>query len=191
MSFGHGDGAVESRLHGGLEGLLVDISGYGDDVGGPGEEDAGEGFGDEEAVPGAKLPGAEGEGVEGADGGSVDERGQLRGSGFGDHGGAARAVGGDGADAARGVGALEVAEAGGSGAGGGAADGEEAETLDRAGDEFAVEAAADEDGDLFVAEAVGAGEEGAVPEDVDGWAGELVSGDCASIGYILKAKGGA
>ena len=43
---------------------------------GPGEDDAGEGFGDEEAVPGAELPGAFGQGVEGADG-SVDAGGEL------------------------------------------------------------------------------------------------------------------
>ena len=45
----------------------------GGDVGGPGDEDAGEGFGDEEAVPGAELPGAVGQGVEDADPGGVDQ----------------------------------------------------------------------------------------------------------------------
>lgn len=184
---GHADGAVE----GGLDGVEGDGSLLRGDVGGPGEEDARPGFGDEEAVPGAELPGAQGEGVEGADAGGLDELGELGGTGLGDHGGAARAVGGHGADVAGGVGVREVAETGGAGAGGRAADGEEAEPLHGAGDEFAVEGLADEDGDALVAEAVGAGEERAVPEDEDGRAGDLVAGDCAGIGHLLVMEGGA
>lgn len=187
MSFGQGDGAVES----GLNDLLADGSVIPGGVGGPGEEDAGEGFGNEEAIPGTELPGAEGERIEGSDGGGADELCELGRAGFGDHGGAARAVGGDGTDSALGVGVLEVTEAGRAGAGGRAADGEEAETIDGAGDEFAIEAPADEDGYVAVAEAVGAGEQGAVPEDVDGGARDLVAGDCAWIGYVLIAEGGA
>lgn len=121
----------------------------------------------------------------------MDEIGELGGSGLGDHGGAAWAVGGDGADMSGLVGAREAAEAGGSGAGGGAADGEKAEALDGAGDELAIEGLADENGDASVAEAVGAGEQGAVPEDVDGGAGWLFAGDCAGIGYIFVAEGSA
>ena len=65
---------------------------------------------------------------------------------------------------------MEVAQAGEGFAGAGAADGDEAEALDGAGDELSVEAAADEDGDAAVAEAPGGGEQAAVPEGVDsGW----------------------
>ena len=96
-------------------------------------------------------------------------------AGFGDAGGAFGAVGGEGADVALFVGVLHGAESGRSAAGAGASDGDEAEKLDGAGDEFAVEGLRDEDGDAEVAEAVGAGQQGAVPEGEDSRAGDLVA----------------
>ena len=51
-------------------------------------------------------------------------------------------------------------------------DGGEAEEFDGAGDKFAVEGARDEDGYAVVAEATGAGEQGAVPEGEDRRAGD-------------------
>ena len=184
---GERHGAVEGCLYGGLgDGSPLCL-----DVRGPGDKDAGEGFWDEEAVPGAELPGAVGEGVEGTDLRGVDDLCELGGAGLGYPGGTAWAVGGDGADVALVVGTGETSEAGGSGAGGGAADGAEAEALDGTGDELAVEGLADEDGDVPVAEAVGADEERAVPEDEDGGAGQLIAGDCSWIGYVFVAEGGA
>ena len=90
--------------------------------------------------------------VEGSDGG-INEFGQLDDAGLGDLRGAARAVGSDSTVVSGEVGALQVAQAGSAVTRAGAADGDEAETFDGAGDQFAVEAAADEDGDAVVAEA--------------------------------------
>ena len=167
-----------------MDGLLV-----GRDVGGEGDEDAGEGFGDEEAVPGVEGPGAEWEGVEGSDPGGSGERGELGRAGFGDLGGAAGAVGGDGAAMAGGVGFRHAAESRGSSAAGRTADGAEAEQLDSAGDELAVKAAGDEDGDVAVAEAVGAGQQGAVPEGEDGRTGDGVADGGVGAGEVLVAEG--
>ena len=64
LFLGHVDGAVE----GGLDGGGGDLAGG--NVGGPGEDHAREGLGDEEAVPGAKLPGAVGLVVKAADPGA-------------------------------------------------------------------------------------------------------------------------
>ena len=58
------NGAVE----GGLDGGGGDLAGG--NVGGPGEDHAREGLGDEESVPGAKLPGALGLVVKAADPGA-------------------------------------------------------------------------------------------------------------------------
>ena len=81
------DGAVE----GGLDGGGGDLAGG--NVGGPGEDHAREGLGDEEAVPGAKLPGALGlvvkqptqapAGWRGGGGLRTDGVGQQGGAGFG------------------------------------------------------------------------------------------------------------
>jgi hypothetical protein len=133
----------------------------------PSYRDTGEGFGDEEAVPGAELPGAVGMDVAGVHCG-VDELGELGDAGLGDHGRTSRAVGGDGTVVAGKVGALEVAEPGGAVSGAGAADGEKAHVLCGAGDQFAVEALADEEGNSLFAEGPYAGEQAAVPEGVDG-----------------------
>lgn len=163
---------------------------FGGDLSSPGDGDAREGLWNEKTVPGAKLPRAVGVGVEGANGG-VDELGQLGDAGLGDHCRAARAVGGDAAVVAAQVGALEVAQADGAVAGAGAADGDEAETLDSAGDEFSVEALADEDGDAVVAEAPGASEQAAVPEGVNGWRSGVVAGDGTGVTDIAIAEGHA
>ena len=99
-----GDGAVKDLLDsGGVRASLPRCGG----VGGPCDEDAGEGLGDEKAIPGTQGPGAKGESVEGANLAGVDEGGELGRSGLGDEGGAAGAVGGDGADASGAEGALE------------------------------------------------------------------------------------
>ncbi len=74
------------------------------------------------------------------------------------------------------VGLGHLAQGGGAATGAGAADGLEAEEFDGASDEFAVEAAGDEDGDVEIAEAVGGDQERAVPEGEDGGAGDLVAG---------------
>src|SRR5665213_1145839 len=89
------------------------------------------------------------------------------------------------------ISALQVAQTGGAVAGAGAADGDEAETLDGAGDKLAVEAAADEDGDAMVAETPRGGEQAAVPEGVDGGRRGVVAGKGAGIGDVFVAKGDA
>ena len=86
---------------------------------------------------------------------------------------------------------MEVAEAGHGFAGAGAANGDEAQALDGAGDEFAVEAAADEDGDAEVAEAPDAGEEAAVPEGEDDGRRDVVAGDDAGVADVAVAEGDA
>lgn len=120
------------------------------------------------------MPGAVGEGVERADGGS-HECGQLGRTWFGLHGWAAWAVSGEGTAVAFAEGAFEVAEAGCAAAGGRSADSTEPEALDGAGDEFAVEGLANQDGDIEIAEAVGTDDKAAMPEGVDGGTGDLVA----------------
>ena len=162
----------------------------GSDLGCPGDRNARERFGNEETVPGANFPCLLGVDVEGAYG-STDEFGQLGNAGLGDLGGATRAVGRNSAVVAGEVGAVEVAQAGGAVAGAGAADGDEAETLDGAGDEFAVEAATDENGDAVVAKAPGAGEQAAMPEGVDDGRQGIVAGDGAGVADVAVAEGDA
>jgi len=128
--------------------------------------------------------------VAGADG-RVDEFGELDDAGFGDHVRAARAVCGDGAVVAREVGALEVAQAGSTIAGAGTTDGDEAKALDRTGDEFAVEAAANEDGEAVSAEVPGSGKQAAVPESVDGRRRELVAGPGTGLADVAVAESNA
>ena len=136
------------------------------------------------------MPGAVGMDVAGANG-SVDELSELGWSGFGDHGGTAWAVGGDGAVLAGEIGALQVAQAGCSVARAGAADGDVPEPLDGAGDEFAVETAADQDGQAVFAEAPCAGEQAAVPEGVDGWGRAFVPRGCAGLADVFVAECGS
>jgi len=98
---------VERGLHRGL---------FGWDLSSPRDGDAGEGLRNEEAIPGAQLPGSFGMDIEGADRAS-DKFGQLDDSGFGDLSRASGTVDGDGAVVAVEVGALQVAEADSSVAG--------------------------------------------------------------------------
>ncbi len=130
---GQFDGAVERGL---------DRGQVGGDGACPGDGDAREGFGDEEAIPGAELPGAVGMDVTGVYRG-VDELGEVGDAGLGYHGRAAGAVGGDGTVVPGEVGALEVAQARGAIPGAGASDGEKAHVLRGTGDQLAVEAVAD------------------------------------------------
>ena len=83
---------------------------------GPGHDDAGERFWNEEAVPGFELPGIERQGVKSADPGSVNELRELYGAGLGDHGGAAWAVGREGAAMAAAVSFDHLAQGGGAAA---------------------------------------------------------------------------
>ena len=128
--------------------------------------------------------------VAGADGG-VDELGELGRAGLGDHGRAAGAVSGDGAVVAGEVRALHVAQAGGAVAGAGAANGDEAEPFDGAGDEFSIEAAAYEDIEVVVAKAPGAGEQAAVPEGVDPWGWDVVAGSGPRLADVAVTEGDA
>ena len=156
----------------------------------PGDGDAREGFGDEEAIPGAELPGAVGMNVTGIYRG-VDELGELGDAGLGYHGRASGAVGGDGTVVPVEVGALEVAQAGGAVAGAGTADGEKAHVLRGTGDQLPVEAAADEEGKAVVAEGPYAGEQAAVPEGVDGGGWDIEADGSAGFADVFVAEGGA
>ena len=107
LRLGEFDGAIERGLDGGqVRGSRAR----------PGDRDAREGFGDEEAIPGAELPGAVGMNVTGVYRG-VDELGELDDAGLGYHGRAPGAVGGDGTVVPGEVGTLEVAQARGAVAG--------------------------------------------------------------------------
>ena len=118
----------------------------------------------------------------------TDGVGEQGGAGFGDVDGAARAVGGDGAAVAFGVGLLHVAQADSTAARAGAANGKEAKQLQGARDQFAVEAGADENRDLQIAETVRAGDHAAVPEGEDGGAGDEVAGRDAGVGAVFVAQ---
>jgi len=107
--------------------------------------------------------------IEGSYGG-VDEFGELRDTRFGHHCGAARAIRRDGAVASGQISALKVAKANGTIPGAGAANGNEAEAFDGASDQFAVKAAADENGDAVITKPPRTREQTSVPEGVDsGW----------------------
>ena len=160
----HDDGLVESLLHG------FQIDGG---VPRPGKGDGREGLGNEEAVPRAQLPGAVGQSVVGSDPGGVDELCELHNAGLRNHVGPAGTVGGNGGAMACLVGFGHVAQTECAATRRRAADGKEAEILDGAGDEFAVEGRRDEDGDSLVPEAVSAGEQRAVPEGEDDGAGDF------------------
>ena len=121
----------------------------------------------------------------------VDELGELGDSRLGYQGGTSGAVGGDGTVVSGEVGALEVAEAGSAVAGAGAANSDETKPLDGAGDEFAVEAAADEDGEAVVAESPCAGEQTAVPEGIDGGWRDVVAGSGTGLADVAVAEGNA
>ena len=99
--------------------------------------------------------------------GRAADLGEFDGSGFGFVDWAARAVGGE--DGRRFVveDAAQGDEAFAASATAGASDGAEAEELQGARDEFAVEALADEDCGVCRAEVEGAGQDALVPEGVD------------------------
>jgi len=172
------DGAVESSLYSGL----VCRSGAR-----PSDRDSGERFGDKKAVPGSQPPRAVRMDVTGTNG-SVDELSELDSSGLGDHGRATRAIGGDGTVVAGEVSALHVAKARRAVAGAGAADGNEAKPFDSTGDEFAVKAAADEDGQLVVTEVPCARQQAPVPEGIDaGWR-NVISGSRSRLADVAIAE---
>lgn len=178
---GEFDGVVECRLDPGL---------VGGNPCGPRHGDTRERLGDKEAVPGVSLPGPVRVDVEGTDGG-IDESGQLDDAGFGDLGGTAGTVGGDGAVMASEVGALQIAQAGCAIAGAGASNGHEAETLYGAGDKFTIEATADEDGHAVVTEAPGGGEQATMPEGVDGRGRGIVAGQGVGVADVFVTKSDA
>jgi hypothetical protein len=139
------------------------------DLGSPTDVDPGERLGNQKAIPGTEFPGAFRVDIEGSHGG-VNEFGELRDTRFGHHRGAARAIRRDGAVAAGKISALKVSKANGTILGAGAANGDEAEAFDGASDQFAVEAAADENGDAVITKPPGTREQTTVPEGVDsGW----------------------
>jgi hypothetical protein len=175
------DGVVESGLDSGL---------LGGDLDRPGDGDAGERFGNEETVPGAQFPGLLGVNVEGAYGG-FDKFGQLGGAGLGNLSRATGTVGSDSTVVAGEVGPLEVPETAGAVAGAGTSNGDEAQAFDGAGDEFAVEAAAYENGDAIVAETPRAGEQTAMPEGVDCGRRSVVTWARSGIADIAVTEGDA
>jgi len=129
-------------------------------------------------------------GVEGADG-AVGKLGELCDSGFCHHGRATRTVGGNGAVAAGKIGAVETAQARAAITRAGAPDSGETEALNGAGDEFTVEAVADEDADAEIAEAPDAGQQGSVPEGKDGRRRAVVARSGSGLRYVLVPKGDA
>lgn len=178
-------GQLDGVVEGGLYSSLI-----GGNLGGPGDRDARERLGDEEAVPGVRLPCTVRMDVEGPNC-CVDQFGQLDNARLGDLGGASGAIGGNSAVVACQVGALEVAQSGRAIARAGAADGYESEALDGAGDEFAVKTAADKDGNSMVAEAPRGGEQAPMPEGVNGWGRGVVAGKGAGIRDVFVAEGDA
>jgi hypothetical protein len=135
------------------------------------------------------LPGAVGMDVTGIDRG-VDELSELGDAGLGFHGRASGAVGGNGTVVSGEVGALEVAQAGGAVAGAGAANGEKTHVLGGAGDQLAVEALADEEGEAVIAEGPYAGEQAAVPEGVDGGGRDVEADGGAGFADVFVAESG-
>ena len=112
-------------------------------------------------------------------------------AGFGYHGGATRAVGGDGAVVAIQIGAMHVSQAERARSRAGATNGYVAKAFNGAGDKFAVEAGADENGDIVVAEVPGAGEQATVPEGVDSRWGSVEAQWCAGVADVFEAEGHA
>ena len=159
---------------------------------GPAHGDAGEGFGDEEAIPGVDDPGALGFEMECADG-RAGELGELDGARLGAIDGSARTVGGEDGGRAALDDLLEAEEAVAAAGGAGAARGMETEELEGAGDELAVEALADDDGGVGAAEVEGAGEHALMPEAeyLGGCAIAFGEGNRAVFGEDFKAPGAA
>jgi hypothetical protein len=109
-------------------------------------------------------------------------------SGFSDHSGAARAVGCDGAVVSVQVSLVHVAQSKRTGPGAGAADGPVAKAFHGTGDEFAVEAGADENGYVVVTEVPSAGEQAAVPEGVYRWWRSVKAQGCAGVSDVFEAE---
>ena len=57
-----------------------------------------------------------------------------------------------------------------------------------AGDEFAIEGLADEDGDAHIAEAVGGHKQRTMPKGEDSWWGDEVSGGDSGVTDVFKAQ---
>lgn len=125
--------------------------------------------------------------VAGADG-SVDELSELGRSGLGDHRGTARAIGGDGTVVAGEVSALHVSKTGRAVARAGAADGDKAKPFNRSRDEFPVEAAADEDRQLIVAEAPRPRQQAPVPEGIDARWRNVIAGSRSRLADVAVAE---
>ena len=129
-------------------------------------------------------------GVEGADR-AVGEFGELRDARFRHHCGATGTVGSNGTVVTGEIGTLEAAKPDATVTRAGASNDDKPETLHGAGDEFAVEAAADEAGDAEVAEAPGTGKQRTMPEGKDCRRRHAVAGSTAGLRYIFVREGGA
>ncbi len=121
------------------------------------------------------------------------ESGELDGAHFGAINRAAGAVGGEDGGAAAFDDLLEAEQAFARAARAGAAHGFESEELESAGDQFAVEALADDDGGAGAAEVKRAGQDALVPEAEDLGAGAFAEGKRrgAFFGDGLEAPGAA
>jgi hypothetical protein len=153
----------------------------------PAHADPREWLGNEKAVPRFHHPSALGLQMKGADG-SAGELGELDGAHLGLIDGAERAVGGEDGGAAALDHVDQAHQAFARASRTGAAHGIEAEHPENAGDEFAVEAAADEDNGARAAEVNGAGEDALVPETVNLGAGFLTEYDGGDAFFSDDAK---
>jgi len=120
----------------------------------------------------------------------VDELSKMGYAGFGDHRWPSGTIGSNRAVVAGEVSALEVAETGGAVSRAGAAYGEKSEMLCGAGEELAIEATADEEGQAVVAEGPYSGEKTAMPEGVDGRRSDIEADGGAGLADVFVAKGG-
>ncbi len=114
----------------------------------------------------------------------------MRSSGLCNKSGSSRTVRCDRANVSHSISFGKSAEAGGSGARGGTANYEEAEALNCPGDQFAIERLADENSDALAPKAMSASKQGAVPEDEDTRAGELISWDNTDIAHVFVPQSG-
>ena len=135
------------------------------------------------------MPGAVGMDVTGVYRG-VHQLSELGNAGFCHQGGTSGAVGGDGTVVPGEVGALEIAQAGSAVAGAGAANEKEAHVFRGAGDQFPVEALADEKGEAVIAEGPYAGEQAAMPKSVDGGGWDVETDGGAGFADVLVAESG-
>lgn len=129
----------------------------------PTDDDAGKWARNLEAIPGAEGPAALGVEVKTANG-RAGEPGKLDGAGFGAVDGATGSVGGEDGGATGVENLLEAEQGLRAAARAGATHGRVAEKLKDAGDEFPVEALADDDGGAGGTVVIGAGEDALMPE---------------------------